>query len=96
MDFPFSLTYLSSARENFRAILERAEELGLEESVIQAAQIIDTSLQENPREFGDPTYTLHSLNMFHRAVSPLFVIFGVHKTDRLVFVQTIKGMRELG
>jgi len=60
----------------------------LARSVVDAVKTIDERLRENPREFGEVRYRLERLQLEMRVavVRPIAVQFGVHVTQKIVFV----------
>ena len=92
MSDEFEVVYLKNVRMSMVEILKRGRTSGMEREVFDAAQLIDTQLRANPREFGDPLATLVGLklDLFSRGVKPLIVFYGVHQVERLVFVNKIR------
>jgi hypothetical protein len=94
----FKVVYPKRVLEAFRNLYQTAEIIGMIEALVEAAETIDYRLQKDPREFGDPCYSLPQLHLdlFVRAVSPLVVWYGVHRTKNVVFVKKIEALPGLG
>lgn len=93
MDQPFDIAYFPSALDEFRDLFHRAKKVGLGQQVLDAGKEIDERLRSDPIKFGDPLYPLRGLNLqlFGRAISPVFVNYAVHFDKRVVFVSSFKA-----
>jgi hypothetical protein len=88
----FKVIYLKSVREKVQEGYLRFREKGLDEVFAKAAATIDKELRRDPRDFGDPCFTLTDLELdvFVRAVRPLLVYYGVHQNEPVVFVNQLE------
>lgn len=97
MPAPFRVVYLSAALDGYKQALWSAAYLDREEHILQVGQEIHEGVRTNPREFGDPWFTMKhlSLSVYHRMISPLSVTYGVHQELPIVFVQRIRDVSPL-
>lgn len=93
MDHPFDVVYLQIALHQFRELFHRAKMAGLAQQVLDAGKDIDKQLRDDPIGFGDPAFPLHHLKLqvFGRAVTPVYVSYAVHETERVVFVTSFRA-----
>ena len=59
----FLVIYLKSVKKSIQEIYQRSTELGMEQAVFDAAEIIDQKLRSNPRDFGDPISSLPKMQL---------------------------------
>lgn len=85
----FRVVYSAAVRKSLKEMLHRAVAKGIGQEVLQAVRTIDQRLALDPLTFGDPWYDLTDakLKVMSRIVRPLFVVYGVHKDERVVFVR---------
>jgi len=90
----FEVVYPARVLDAFRKLYQRAEAADMVEALVTAARTIDDNLRMNPRDFGDPCYSLPQmhLDLFVRAVAPLVVWYGVHHSRDVVFVKKIDAL----
>ncbi|MCI0378935.1 MAG: hypothetical protein L0215_15110 [Gemmataceae bacterium] len=93
MDRPFEVVYFQSALDEFRELYHRAKVAGVEQQVLEAGKEIDKQLRLDPIGFGDPVYPLRGLNLqvFGRAISPVFVHYAIHESECVVFVSGFRA-----
>ena len=91
MTSSFQVIYPGEVLEHFRDLSQRAKTRGALGDLEQAARKIDDNLRTDPRSFGDPCFSFPNLklDLFVRAVHPLLVYYGVHRSKNLVFVKKI-------
>jgi hypothetical protein len=91
MDTPYTLSSSKRVNDAFRALYERACQLGLEEKFLSAARIIVDRLRSDPLEFGEARYRYRRVNAEVRIASipPLVVHYAVHEQQRVVFMKEI-------
>ncbi len=87
----FHVSILESAREDLRAITRLAIQVGQGKLIAAAVRQILTRLENDPREFGEPLYHHHSMEVtvYRGVVSPIYVDFGVHDEKPLVFFRHV-------
>ena|SRR5260370_177966 len=92
---PFQVVYSEVIKALFVALVEKAEEVGEKDYVLDAARTIDFRLHNDPRDFGEPLNTLHNakLEIRHGGEGPLLVTWGVHQEKKLVFVRDYRLLR---
>jgi hypothetical protein len=75
----FHVVYPKRVLDAFQELYQKAEIADMVEALVKAAKTIDHQLRINPRDFGDPCYSLPHMHidLFVRAVSPLIVWYGV-------------------
>jgi hypothetical protein len=78
--------------DQLRRILRRAAAVGRAADVVEAARQIRHHLRTRPREFGELTrhYPAAQLDLRRGAVGPLFVYYGVHRTQPQVFIREFR------
>ncbi len=76
----YTVELTGPARSQLRTVGRHAIYTGRGEEVVAAFRTILTKLQSAPRDFGEPMYSLHAMQMEVRkaAVRPLYVEYGVH------------------
>ena len=77
--------------ENVRQLQRQAWQEGHGPSFIFAMRSITRRLKNNPREFGEPLYSLPglSLQIRHAAIGPVLIDFAVHDHLPLVFIKGV-------
>lgn len=92
----FHVVYLKSVKDKTKTEFLRFRALGLEHSFTVAAEKIDHQLRNNPRDFGDPCFSMRNspFEVFVRAVRPLLVYYAVHHTDPIVIVSRLEIIEE--
>jgi hypothetical protein len=88
--YTVSLTY--TARLQFALLQRRAVIFGVAERVLACLRDIDRELQTNPREWGEPSSTLHEMRMIlHTGFRDrIRVDYGVHETQPMVVIRNIE------
>lgn len=94
----YRVIYPEQVQNALIELYARAVQKGRGQEVLSAARAINDRLQSDPREFGEPRYSLREakLEVFVRGVPPLLVFYAVHKTKPLVFVRTIEALPGAG
>jgi hypothetical protein len=88
----FTLSWNRRGIDRLRTLGERAKQAGvLAEWVTTLRRVIDR-LETDPRGCGDPLYPLRSLKlmMYRVIVDRVEVVYGVHETRPVVFIQDIR------
>ena len=60
---PFEVDASGKVRERIRRMLDRAAQLGVQSQVAQSLQAVLRRLTTDPRDWGDPLWHFHSLQM---------------------------------
>jgi hypothetical protein len=94
----YRVIYSDQVQSEQIELYTRALQKGQGQEVLSAARIIDERLQSDPRNFGDPHYSLRQakLEVFVRGVPPLLVYDAVHRTKPLVFVRKMEALPGAG
>jgi hypothetical protein len=76
-------------RDQLKDLHRRAKDKGHGTRILSAVKKIVALLRTEPVQFGEPTFTLHNLNLEVRvgSVAPVGVMYGVQKERRIVFVR---------
>jgi len=87
---PYRLSWMCLAE--LRRLRDRALQLGVGPQLRQALQTITARLADDPLDWGDPLFRLRGLSLLvHlRIHAKLRVVYGVHDTQRVVFVRGIQ------
>lgn len=87
----FQVVYSGKIEADIKALAKRANARGLGDKFHAAWRKIMRGLEYRPEEFGDPYTKLHALGllMCHRAVRPLFIVFGIDFFRKIVYIQTV-------
>ncbi|MCI0640318.1 MAG: hypothetical protein L0Y72_29980 [Gemmataceae bacterium] len=98
MEETFDVVYLNVALDQFRDLFQRAKKKGAGANVLDVGKEIDKQLRLDPIHFGDPIYPLRHLGLmvYIRAMSPVVVTYGVHETEKVVFVGSFEAVPGLG
>lgn len=85
----YQVVYLHQALEQFRRLHEEARKKGWGLQVLLAGQEVHEALRSDPVGFGDPIFHFRELHLqiLTRCRSPIFLEYGVHETQPVVFVR---------
>lgn len=85
----FRIVLSAHVRNKLKELHRRARDAGRGRQVISAFERILTQLRSAAFEFGEPRFVLTHLNLEVRVgiVPPLLVAYGVHREQRIVFIQ---------
>jgi hypothetical protein len=89
---PYRVVYSKAIVAKIKELHATAKELGMEETFMASLRAIDSRLTNDPTEFGDPVFTLHSadLRIRYQIVKPLVVYWGVNDKNSLVFLKSLE------
>ncbi len=90
----YKIIAAAAVTQRVKSLHLQAAALGFGEAFRDALIVVARSLVRDPRQFGDPLYRLPALKLtlFHRAVFPLAVDYGVHDKLPLVIVRGFRLM----
>ena len=94
--FTFRVSISHKVANHLKQILENAEAAGMLDEFISALKEINQRLQNDPEVFGEQLYFLKAMALHVRlgAIWPLSVTFGVNIAARLVFLGTVKSLKD--
>ena len=79
------------AGDQLLAIITEATARGADAAVLAAIRRVRSRLRGDPRRYGEPRYTLREmrLQVFSMVVPPLYVEYGVHEEQPVVFIRRV-------
>jgi hypothetical protein len=89
---PYHVEFSDLVVEQFKKVLSRAIQRGLNVQFADSTLRIMRALRESPEQFGEPLYSLaHTQQQVRLAVvGPLSVTLAVHSSLRIVFIREFK------
>lgn len=87
-----TLSWNQQGLDRLRALGERAKRMGILSDWVATLRLLIERLESDPRGCGDPLYPLRALKLLmHRAIiDRVEVVYGVHDTRSVVFIQDIR------
>jgi hypothetical protein len=82
------------AKKQAKQRFQEALQAGNDKRFIAALRRILDQLQRQPLTFGEPLYRLPALQLvvYHAAVAPVAVDYGVHEQQPFVFIRGVQAM----
>jgi len=92
----YKVAFTGLASEQLKAVVRRAESYDKPALFADAIRLLLEQLVSKPNEVGEPMYRLQSMKMDVRrvALAPVYLEYGVHRTEPLVIVRRVVGMAE--
>jgi hypothetical protein len=90
----YVVRFVGTAKEQVKQRFREALHKGNEKRYIAALRTIIEQLKRQPVTFGEPLYRLPALQMvvYHAAVAPVAVDYGVHEQQPFVFIRGVQAM----